>query len=105
MHAFRRKWLSMEGVLDLHNRAVSEKTPQIFRPPLPAESVTVFSGPTDAPEVRCDNGQTDAYSNPPAHAPTSCSVLAPWSTGVTYIVNLEASTHILSLDLPRLQLN
>ena len=47
-------WLSMEGVLDLRNGAVSEKTPQILRPPLPAEYVTVFSGRTDAPEVRCD---------------------------------------------------
>ena len=35
----------------LCNGAVSEKSPQIFRPPLPAEYVTVFSGRTDAPEV------------------------------------------------------
>ena len=55
MCAFRRK-------------VVSDKTSQIFRPPLPAEYVTVFSGPT---EVRCDLKQTDRrddYSNPPAHA-------------------------------------
>ena len=53
-------WLSTEGVLDLRNGAVSEKTPQIFRPPLPAEYVTVFSWPTDTPEVRCDlKRQTD----------------------------------------------
>ena len=60
MRAFRKKngrpnvWLSMEGVLDLRNGAVSEKTPQILRPPLPAEYVTVFSGRTSAPEVRCE---------------------------------------------------
>ena len=38
------------------NGAVSEKSPENFnfRPPLPAEYVTVFSGQTDAPEVRCD---------------------------------------------------
>ena len=33
-------WLSMEGVLDLRNGAVSEKNPQIFGPPLPAEYMT-----------------------------------------------------------------
>ena len=38
----------------LCNGAVSEKSPQIFRPPLPVEYVTVFSGRTDAPEVRFD---------------------------------------------------
>ena len=38
----------------LCNGAVSEKSPQIFRPPWPAEYVTVFSGRTDAPEVRCE---------------------------------------------------
>ena len=38
----------------LCNGAVSEKSSQIFRPPLPAEYVTVFSGRTDVPEVRCD---------------------------------------------------
>ena len=41
-------------VLDICNRAVSEKNPQIFRPPLPAKYVTVFSGRTDTAEVRCD---------------------------------------------------
>ena len=36
-------WLSTEqSLLDLCNGAVSEKTPQIFGPPLPAEYVTVF---------------------------------------------------------------
>ena len=35
--------------LDLSNGAFSEKTPQIFRPSLPAEYVTAFSGRTDAP--------------------------------------------------------
>ena len=48
------------------------KSPQIFRPLLPAEYVTVFSGQTDAPEVRFDltDRQTDRpnYTNPPAHA-------------------------------------
>ena len=47
-------WLLMDGVLDLRNRGVSEKTPQKFRPPLPAECVTVFSGRTDASGVRYD---------------------------------------------------
>ena len=42
------------AVLDLCNRAVSEKNPQYFGPPLPAEYKAVFSGQTDAPEVRCD---------------------------------------------------
>ena len=32
--------------------------------PLPAEYVTVFSGRTDAPEVRCD------LTDPPTHPPT-----------------------------------
>ena len=50
-------------VLDLCNGAISEKNPQIFGPPLPAEYVTVFSGRTDAAEVRCD--LTDSiYRNP-----------------------------------------
>ena len=66
-------WLSMEGVLDLRNGAVSDKTPQIFGPSLLAEYVTVFSGRTDTPEVRCDLTHTHThrqtnYSNPPAHA-------------------------------------
>ena len=33
-----------EGVLDLGKGAVSEKTPQIFRPLSPAEFMTLFSG-------------------------------------------------------------
>ena len=49
--------------------APGEKSPHIFRPPLSAEYVTVFSGRTDAPEVRCDlQRQTDRQDNPPAHA-------------------------------------
>ena len=43
-----------EGVLNLCNRAVSEKTPHIFWPLLPIECVTSISGRTDAQEVRCD---------------------------------------------------
>ena len=35
-------WPSTEGVLDLWNRAVSKKTPQLFWPLLPAEYVTVI---------------------------------------------------------------
>ena len=52
----------------LCNGTVLEKSPKIFRPPLPAEYVTVFSGRTDAPEVRCDltdrQTQTHNYRNP-----------------------------------------
>ena len=65
----------MEGVLDLRNEAISEKNPQIFLPLLSAEYVTVFSGRTDAPEVKCDLTDTHThtqrqtnYSNPPVHA-------------------------------------
>ena len=36
--------------------------------PLPAEYVTVFSGRTDAPEVRCD--LTDPPTHPPTHTHT-----------------------------------
>ena len=48
---------------------VSEKTPQIFRPLLPAKYVTVFSGRRDALKVRCDltdrhTGRHNNYSNP-----------------------------------------
>ena len=39
-----------EGVLDLRNKAVSEK---ILLPTLPVEYVTSISGRTDASEVRC----------------------------------------------------
>ena len=68
------------GVLGLRNGAVSEKTPQIFRPPLPAEYVTAFSGRKDDPEVRCDltDRQTDRhddYSNPPAHVQRGLKML------------------------------
>ena len=56
VHAcFRRKMADcmygriMEGVLDLCNRVVSGKNPQIFSPSLPAEYVTAFSGRTDTP--------------------------------------------------------
>ena len=49
------------GAVYLCNGAVSEKSPQIFRPSLPVEYVTEFSGRTDAPKVRCDltDTQTD----------------------------------------------
>ena len=51
----------MQEVPQLCNEAVSEKTSQYFSPTLPAESVTAFSGQTDAPEVRCD--LTDRHTN------------------------------------------
>ena len=44
----------MEGVLDLHNGVVSEKIPHMFSPLLPTKYMTVFSGRTDTPEVKCD---------------------------------------------------
>ena len=51
----------MREVLHLCNRAVSEKTPQIFSPLLPTECMTAFSEQTEAPEVidMCLNRQTD----------------------------------------------
>ena len=55
MRAFRRKMAdcthgrTTEGVLDLCNGAVSEKTPQFVLPSLPAEYVTAVLGRTDAP--------------------------------------------------------
>ena len=53
---------TMQEAVYLCNGAVSEKSLQIFRPPLPAEHVTVFSGRTDALEVRCD--LTDRHTDP-----------------------------------------
>ena len=55
----------MREVLDFCNERVSEKTPQIFSPLLPAEYVTAFSGQTDAPEVRFDltDRQTDRWTD------------------------------------------
>ena len=50
-----------EGALDLGKGAVSEKTPQIFRPSSPTEFVTAFSERTDVPEVRCD--LTDTHTD------------------------------------------
>ena len=75
MHAFRSEMtsrISMYG-FQWSSAGSSEKTPQIFGPPLPAEYVTVFSGQTDAPEVICDltDRHTDKqtnYRNPPTHA-------------------------------------
>ena len=47
MHAFRRTMaFNGGGVLNLINRAVSEKTPQILGPSLPAEYMAAFSGQT-----------------------------------------------------------
>ena len=56
----------MREVLELCNRAVSEKILQIFSPSLPAEYVTAFSGGTDALEVRYDltDRHTDGQTNP-----------------------------------------
>ena len=56
-------WLSTEGVLDVPNGTVSEKTQETFRPTLPAEYMTVFSGRTDAPEVKCDLKQTQRQTD------------------------------------------
>ena len=65
-----------EGALDLGKGAVSEKTPQNFKPSSPTEFMTAFSERTDAPEVRCDLTDThthtdrhDDYRNPRACAP------------------------------------
>ena len=57
-------WLSTETA-GSPNGQFQKKTHK-FWPPLPTEYVTVFSGRTDAPEVRCD-GQTDhsRLQNPP----------------------------------------
>ena len=58
---------STQGLLDLHNEAVSEKPPEICRLSLPAEYVTAFTGRTDAPEVRCDitDRQTETLTQLP----------------------------------------
>ena len=67
MRAFRKKngqlqvCRTTEGVMDLYNGEVSEKTLQIFSPSLPTEYVTTFSGRTDAPEV---SGQMDRQTDP-----------------------------------------
>ena len=50
-----------EGALDLGKGAVSEKTPQIFRPSSPTEFVTAFLERTDAPKVRCDLTDTHTH--------------------------------------------
>ena len=50
------------GVLDLCNRAVSEKTPQFFNL-RSAEYATGFSGQIDAPEVRCDLTHTHTHTH------------------------------------------
>ena len=52
-----------EGALDLANRAVPEKTPQIFWPSLPAEYMAAFSRRTEAPEVRCDLTNTHTHTH------------------------------------------
>ena len=59
----------------LCNGAVSEKSPQIFRPPLPVEYVTVFSGRTDAPGVRCDltDRHTDTHTHRPNYSNPRCA--------------------------------
>ena len=46
----------------LCNRAVPEKKPTNIWPPLPTEYMTVFSGQSDAPVVRCDT-QTHTWSS------------------------------------------
>ena len=79
-----------EGALDLGKGAVSEKTPQIFRPSSPTEFVTAFSERTDVPEVRCDLTDThtdrqtdrqtdrhDDYRNPRACAPRVNNIMQP----------------------------
>ena len=63
-------WLSTEGVLDLCNGVVSEKSLQIFWPLLPAVYVTVFSGGTDAPEVRCDLTDIQTHTDRQTDRPT-----------------------------------
>ena len=45
------------------NEAVSKKTLHIFLPPMSAEYVTVFSGRTDAPEVRFDLTDTQRHTD------------------------------------------
>ena len=59
----------MQEVLDLCNGGVSEKTPQVFSPLLPAEYMTAFSGRTDTPEVRC--GLTDRQTHTHTHIYTN----------------------------------
>ena len=48
------KWLILRGQSrEVCNGAVTEKSPQIFQPMLPAEYVKAVSGRTEAPEVNC----------------------------------------------------
>ena len=53
LSAFRRKMADYASL----QRSGSEKTPQFFSTLLHAEYVTIFSGRTDAPEVRCDRSR------------------------------------------------
>ena len=58
---------TMQKVLDLRNRAVSEKTPQIFD----FHCSLSISGRTDAPEVRC--GLTDRHTDKPNYSSARCA--------------------------------
>ena len=56
----------------LRPRSFREKTPQMFRPTLLTEYVTVFSGRTDTPEAKCDltDRQTDTDTHTHTHTHT-----------------------------------
>ena len=49
---------TIQEAVYLCNRAVSEKSTQLFSSSLPVEYVISFSGRTDAPEVRLTDGHT-----------------------------------------------
>ena len=76
-----------EGVLDLCNGAVSEKTSQNFSPSPLAEYVTAFSGRTVALEVRCDLTDTHTHDDYTVNPRCACAprvnntVVAGYSSG------------------------
>ena len=55
-------WHTMQEAMYLCNRAVSEKSTQIFGPSLPVEYVLSFSGQTDTPDVRSQLTDTHTHT-------------------------------------------
>ena len=110
MHTFRLVytyiWLSTEGVLDLRNGVVSEKTPQIFWPPLPTEYTTVFSGRTDLRHSRGEMWLTKILGNRenlksracPHPRPSKEDCMAERGVGHGISVHVQAIVNNLGID-------